>query len=237
MKITLRSEKKKSGWQIVNSIILALHLVFPVWLMAWMYTSAISGVLLIIAVVSALALGVVYKEVQRKQKGKKLLIAARVIAIGACVVYYLPMVVLMNFVETKWMYPLKRLDYTFGVYGGNAAYYQRLLPGTLPKVCEDYSFRTQGSMIAQDYHPSSYLMFHTDTVTLDEYAAYYETLDCSRIVNSEYTEGKFSWFCGQMRMEKYFQDDLSNAVLYWFGDYYPKGVLLNYDTGLVAVLT
>lgn len=250
MKLTLKSQKTR--WQKINDAILVLHIVFPVWLMALMLTSAISGTLLLVAVGSALLLGIVYKVVRTWQKGRWVLLVARILAIGACIVFYLPMVVLLNFSESKLLYPLKRLDYTRGVYGDNAPYYERLLPEKLPEQCEDYMFITQGSMVAQDYHPSSYLMFHTDTTTLGAYAAHYEELGCTRLENepayeSEYEyedapentpeQKKIDWFCGQMRLRNYFQDNLDHAVLYWLNDRYPKGMLLNYETGLVAILT
>lgn len=231
-----KQKKQKSRWEKVNDAILFLHLVFPVWVMALMLTSAVSDTLFLIALAAVLLLGVVYKLVQRFQKGRWVLVTARVIAIGAYIIFYLPMLVLTQFSHAKLMYPLKRLDYTYGVFGDNAAYYQRLLPETLPEVCEDYSYRTQGSMVAQDYHPSSYLMFHTDAETLAAYAAYYDGMGLTRLEH-ELAEEKIEWFCGQMRLRDSFQEHLDSAVLYWINDYYPKGILLNAETGLVAILT
>lgn len=244
MKLTLKSET--SGWQLVVYLILVLHIVFPVWLMAWMLTTAISGTLLLIAIGSVLLLGIVNKAVKKWRKGRWVLVAARILAIGACIAFYLPMVVLLNFSESKLLYPLKRLDYTHGVFGENAPYYERLLPEKLPGTCEDYSFITQGSMIAQDYHPSSYLIFHTDTATLEAYATHYEELGFTRIENEpEYepedetwtAQDDMEWFCRQMRLRDRFQDNLDHAVLYLHKDRFPKGMLLNYETGLVAILT
>lgn len=229
-------KKPKSRWQKVNEGILILHIVFPVWMMALMMTSAVSGTLLLIAVGASLLLGVIYKLVQRFQRGKIVLLFARIFAVGACLALYLPMLILTQFSHTKLLYPLKRLDYTYGVFGDNAAYYQRLLPESLPAVCEDYSYRTQGSMAAQDYHPSSYLMFHTDADTLRAYAAYYDSIGLMPI-EDELAAEKIDWFCGMMRLREQFQDNLDHAVLYWLGDRYPKAVLLNAETGLVAVLT
>ncbi len=95
-------------------------------------------------------------------------------------------------------------------------------------------------MVAQDYHASSYLTLYTDTETLDSFAAYYDTLDCERFrsdADDEDIQRDFLWFCGQMRLENTFFDGNINAVLYWFDDSYPKAILLDYDSGLFAVLT
>lgn len=245
----MNQKKSKTRWQKINHIILILHIIVPVWALALMMTSAISGKLLLIAAGASLLLGAVYKLVQKLRKGRWLLIIARVAAISACIVFYLPMLILMNFSRSKPLYTLKRLDYIHGVYGGSDCY-QQLLPSELPEVCEDYTFRTQGTLPAQDYHASSYLMFHTDTATLDAYAQYFGQMDCTRLENgteneydpeeeseNAYAQGKIEWFCGQMRLRQSFQDNLDNAVLYWFDSRYPKAVLLNYETGLVAVLT
>ena len=46
-----------------------------------------------------------------------------------------------------------------------------------------------------------------------------------------------SWFCNQMKLDQNLPEHSEQMTLYWFDSYYPKGVLLDYDTGLVAVLT
>lgn len=236
----MKQKKKKTRWQKVNDIILVLNIIFPVWLMALMYTPAISYIFFLIAVFTLLLNGVIYKLVTEYHKGKGFLYITRGIVISAWIAFYLPMLLLMNFSHSKLLYPLKRLDYIYGVYSSNADYYQQLLPSELPEICNDYSFRTQGCMIAQDYHPSSYLMFHTDTATLESYALHFDQLDCVRRENGTenmYIQNDLEWFVGQMRLRKSFQDNLDHAVLYWFSGTYPKAVLLNFETGLIAILT
>ena len=233
-------QEKKTPLQRANRIILILHIVFPVWLFALMYTSAISGYLFFIAFTAALLLGGIYSIVSKLQKGKIVLYIARVITILCIAAFYTPMILLVTFSHTKSLYEIKRLDYAYGVFGSNADYYKQLLPEKLTSVCEDYSFRTQGSMIAQDYHPSSYLMFHTDAATMDLYADYYKGLDCDVRINDEDNDkakSDIEWFCSQMRLRESFHDNLDHAELYWFSGTYPKAVLLNRETGLVAVLT
>lgn len=232
-----KQKREKSRWEKINDVIFALHLVFPVWLLALMMTPNISGFLFLTALFSTLLLGVIYKLVQKYQRGQKVLLIARIITVCACIALYLPMLLLGRlFSHTKLMYPLKRLDYTYGVYGNNAAYYQQLLPEKLPAVCADYSYRAQGSMLAQDYHPSSYLMFRTDAETVAAYAAYYEGIGLTP-TSDEAAAGNLEWFCGQMRLREQFSDNLDHAVLYYISDRYPKGILLNAETGLVAILT
>ncbi|MBE6861672.1 MAG: hypothetical protein E7497_02075 [Ruminococcus sp.] len=236
----MKKAKVKTRWQRINEIILLLHIVFPVWMLFLMYTIGISGKLFLIALAAVLLLGVIYKLVMELGKGKKILCISRVVAILAIIAFYVPTLILMNFNETKLFYPLKRACYIHGVFGENYEFYDDMLPEKLLDNCSDYYFRTQGCFPAQDYHPSSYLIFHTDTEVLDLYAAHYETLDCIRLENGMQSEDEFDdieWFCSQMRLNERVQDNLDNAVLYWFDEYYPKGMLLNYETGLVAILT
>ena len=235
----MKEKRIKTRLQRANDIILILHIIFPVWIVAFMYTFAISYYLFLITLFSSLLLGVIYKIVVKLQKGSIILYIARVITILCVVSFYIPMILLMNFSHTKQLYKLKRLDYAYGVFGDNADYYKQLLPDKLPSVCDDYSFRTRGSMVAQDYHASSYLMFHTDTATINLYAEYYSGLGCEVIANN-HEDGinkKVEWFCGLVRLQDYFQDNLDQSELYWFDDHYPKAVLLNRETGLVAILT
>ncbi|MGN0632993.1 MAG: hypothetical protein ACI4JW_03905 [Oscillospiraceae bacterium] len=238
----MKEKMTKTRLQRANGIILILHIIFPIWLIALMYTYAISKYWFLIALIAALLLGVIYKIVIKLQKGKKLLYTARVITIIIVLSFYVPVILLINFSHTKALYEIKRFDYAYGVYGKNSEFYKRLLPDKLPAVCDDYSFRTQGSMIGQDYHASSYLMFHTDSDSIDSYSEYYKNLDREvrvRVNNDESDDVKddIDWFCVQTRLRESFQDNLDNAEIYLFDDYYPKAVLLNRETGLVAILT
>lgn len=236
----MKEKKTKTRLQKINDIILILNIIFPVWIVALIYTSAISGYLFLIVLFASLLLVMIYKIVIKLKKGKIILYIARIISILCVAAYYTPMILLMNFTHTKPLYELKRSTYTYGVFGNNADYYKRLLPEKLPSVCDDYSFRTMGSMVAQDYHPSSYLMFHTDSSTIDLYSHYYKNLSCEVRTNDDETtnvKNDIDWFCEQMKLQDSIQDNLDNAELYWFSDYYPKAVLLNRETGLVAILT
>ncbi len=235
-------KKARTRLEKINSLIFILHIVFPVWMIFLMYTMAVSGYLFLTMLAAVLLLGAIYRAVNYCGKGRKILYAARIITALLIVAFYMPSFILMSFKETELLYPLKRACYIYGVYGGSE-FYDNLLPEKLPDKCGDYYCMTQGCVPAQDYHPSSYLMFHTDRDTLDSYAEYYSGFGYTLLENnvSEDEEDnsfdRIEWFCSQMRISERFSDNLDNAVLYYIDDYYPKGILLNYETGLVAILT
>ena len=99
------NSKKRSPWQIANATVLLLHLAFPVWLVAWMYTPAISSILLPVMMICGLLPGVCSKLVKKFQKGKGLLIASRVLAVFAIAAFYTPLVVLRSAEEVQLLYP------------------------------------------------------------------------------------------------------------------------------------
>ena len=226
-----KHRKKRSGWAAVNSGVLVLHIIFPVWLYALMMTSAISGPLAFIAVGCSLGLGVVWKLAKRFQWSQKVIYVAWGVTACAIIAYYVPLALLCGFTKTKALYHLKRWDYATGVFGDNAEYYERLLPEYLPDVCEGYSFRTQGSVPAQDYHPSSFLVFHTDAATVGQYMRYYEGIGLARLDDDE---DKRAWTARMLRLS---DEEAAGAVVFYLADYYPKAVLLSQETGLVGVLT
>ena len=234
----MKQKEKKFSWFTVNLIILICSIVFPIWAFVLIYTSAISMTLFLIAFGASLLLGLIYKLVKKYNKGQKFLYAARGVVISAWIIFCLPTLILFSFPKNKLLYPLKRFDYMYGVYGSD--YYKEWLPSKLPEVCNDYIFITKGSMLAQDHHASSYLMFHTDTVTLDSYALHFDKLDGILYENGTEDEDiqRIEWFCKMLSLPNIFQDSLDHAVLYWFNNgRNPKGVLLNYETGLIAIMT
>lgn len=199
-----------------------------------MYTPGLTGALFLIALAGNLLFGVVYKMLRGREKRKPLLHVLRAAVICLTAAFYMPTALLMSCDRVKFLYPLKRLDYTRGVYGENSTYYERILPEKLPRVCEDYSFRTQGSMVAQDYHPTSWLCFTTDKETLDAYAVYYDRQGYSRGAE----ERDLRWLAGQFHMNVSDNEPVfSKAVVYYIHDYYPKAVVLDYGTMQFRVMT
>ena len=229
-----KTGQKRSGWELVNSIVLVLHVVLPVWIFALMYTPGLTGALFLIALAGNLIFGVVHKLLKHKENLKPLLYVLRGAVICLTIAFYMPTALLLGFDRVKLLYPLKRLDYTRSVYGENSTYYERILPEQLPKVCEDYSFRTQGSMIAQDYHPTSWLCFTTDKETLDAYAVYYDGQGYARGAE----ERDLRWLAGQMHINVSDNEPVfEKAVVYYIRDYYPKAVVLDYGTMQFRVMT
>lgn len=251
MKKTHSSKNEKTRFEKVNHLILVLHFIFPLWLLVLVYTSGISGVLFLVMLFAVLLLGAVYKIVQRIGKGKPVLLIARIAAFSAIVIYYLPFLIMVSFSKNQLFYPLKRYCYIHGVYYSQGEIYEELLPDSLPKNCSSYAFRTQGSMIAQDYHASSYLVFYTDIQTQKEYAEKYRQKDSAPLTRdsmiaesdaesdseSSYPDKKITWFINMMQLDAAIVNTMENFEFFFIPERYPKAVLLDYDTGLVAILT
>ncbi len=231
---------KKSTLKKLNIIIFLHNYVFPVWILCSLMTIGISQYCFLGTLVFMIATGVTYKKVDRIKNGRKILRYFR-IALFLCISgLILPAIVLLSFDHTKCMYKIKRLDYTYGVFGKNAEYYKKLLPEKLPDECEEYSFITKGCMIAQDYHPSSCLMFCTDVETIEDYAEYYGRI-CDEIrVKDDERENEIKgidWFCDNARIDESGRGEFKNAELYWINGNFPKGALLDKDSGYVVILT
>ena len=231
------AEKKPFNFKTMNAWILFLNLVFPAWFVAWMYPCGISTNLLLFMAVCTLALGAVYKIVNKLGKGRKILTVARCIAVFSIILYYAPTVMLLGFQEIKPLYGLKRWVYLNGNFSEPEKYYGMLLPKELPRDCRDYYFWTQGSVIAQDYHPSSVLMFHTDKAAIDSYAAYYMSLDNVQLKRDEEARSDIEWMEGFTKMREHFSDDVSSCELYYYKTGFPVIVLLVRETGLVVIFT
>lgn len=229
------SPKKRTGWAAVNGIVAALVFFLPFWVISFIYTPGITVWLMLIAALLCLTLGIVSKTVSRLGKGRPVLYLHRAAAICSLPAVFLPMVLLTGFDQVKPLYPVKRFVYIQGVYGMNSESYEKLLPMWLPEVCEDYSYRAQGSMIAQDYHPTSWLRFTTDSATLDSYAQYYDAQGYARGAD----ERDRRWLAGQLGLPIPEDDTpaLEGAVVYYIHDNYPKAVVLDYENGRFYVFT
>ena len=237
--------KKGIPWRAINAAVILPQIVLPVGLAVMIFTVGISWKLFLIALFANLILGAVSMWVRQQGTGRKLLHVMRVIAIGSVVLYYVPSTVGIGFTETRWMYPLKRFVYVHGISG-----YGEVLPEKLPQKCEGYFFRTEVQMIAQDYHPSSYLAFYTDPAELDRLAAEFggrrtvtKTLDemddeererLSYLDFPNCPEEIPPFVVGRVHPA----EELHGAVVYVRSDsYYSKGLVLDYDSGYVIYWT
>ncbi|MDE7364654.1 MAG: hypothetical protein K2N27_07210, partial [Ruminococcus sp.] len=147
---------------------------------------------------------------------------------------------------SKQMYQVKKFICCYGIHSGDMLEY---FPEKLPEVCEDYKFITQGGgSIAQDYHPSAYLIFHTDTSTIHELEEYYKQLDGAELVEinieaiyshidkqknvidvpKAFSGHVFAW------LDDVHIDDFFDAVFYKVPSYYDRGCIFDYSSGLVV---
>ncbi len=140
----------------------------------------------------------------------------------------------MNFKRDKSMYELKRFIYVAGVKPEA----QEILPETLPSESKDYYFLTEGKSGGKEYLPLACLVLRTNFENLTKIAekvsvksenfftenrgVYYD------ILGDKVPKNLPMYVFNQIRNEANIKDDLKNAVLY-------KGVLINYDTGLLVI--
>ncbi|MDE6539624.1 MAG: hypothetical protein K2K66_05495, partial [Ruminococcus sp.] len=120
-----------------------------------------------------------------------------------------------------------------------------ILPESLPKKCDNYMFITQGSFPAQDYHPSAYLAFHTDTGTLEKYEEHFSLLNDAELKithmpdKEKYVAYDDSWLkCPEELPQHVFQrlepehiHNFEKAIIY---THYSKGCMLDYNSGLAV---
>lgn len=202
----------------------------------------VSAMLFLIGFFVNLALALIYKKYLLYGRFKKTVIVLRSIAVAVLALLILTPIILLNFTETKFIYPVKRICY----YAGFDNY---ILPPFLPKQCDDYMFITQADIPAQDYHASAYLAFHTDTETLRKYEEYFSSLDNAVLTEINlpdpdtydlYENPQLVKRPGALpqhvfeRLKLEHIHDFKNAVLYIVPDYYNKGCMLDYDSGLVV---
>ena len=243
-------KKKTSIWFIVNGLYILGTILFG-WIWCLM-TSGITFVLLPVQIILSIALGVVYKESIENKNKKKLLYTLRAAAIAVTAVILLSPLAILKFENTRIAYPVKKAAYSFGV--GNIKDSWKILPVTLPMNCRDYMFITEPSLPAQDYHPSAYLIFHSDSDTLKKYETRISSLDkVERYENTPknledyYKDGMSDEYKEQIDVEMKCPDELPRHVYYKFCNKLPDdlenaivyrinstGCMLNYESGLVV---
>jgi len=245
-------------WKSVFSAIAFLTL--PFCFFSTMLMPSINTALFFVLVITWLILHFFTDFYEKKGKGRKAVRIFRILVLVCTVVYFIPNVLLTGFTQTEIFYPVKRYLYTHGVYS-TAEFYDKILPEQLPDSCADYKFVTQGCMIAQDYHPSSYLIFHADESVLRSYAQKMENLNLEPLENIINGYGAEEWqsldsyeqdyaikqYGGiQMKFPPHYvssqllpvhQTDFLNSVIYYISGNYDKGCILDYDSGLVIFWT
>lgn len=245
----------KSFWLVVNSIIgvvgLLTSCLWGIWLLS------IIGIvlyLIIPLVILFILIPIFYKKYRKNGKFHISLLVSR-IAFVVLLLIPLPLPYIgVHYEYDKRFYIPKKLIYTYGVYepGSDIA---TMLPEHLPDDCRDYKFKTQLGSIAQDYHPSAYLMFYTNGETIVEYEEKFKSLhncvksdvisdiphldkDNSVVVYSypeKFPDHAFSWLDDVHKQDLL---NVENAVVYRMTDtQYGRGCLLDFDSGLVVFWT
>lgn len=212
----------------------------PIGMMMTIYACGITFHMLPILIVLHIVLVLLYHRYREKQKGKTALYIVRTITVLCSVVFFLIPYPLRLFQDEPSAYLLKRELFYHGVSEND--YCHTLLPERLPETCTDYKCITQGQVVAQDYHPSLYLMFRTTPDILEQYAAKAEALGLKKTeMPDEQTVRDYYDFLPEYppqlmghvlsRLEP--KDSLYGSVRYTSSDYYNKGMIVQYETGLV----
>lgn len=211
----------------------------------FVYTITISIMLFFIGLIVNLALSLIYEKYMLYGRFRKSVIVLRSIAITVLALAVFAPITLLKFKNTKFMYPIKRFCYGYGAYSTN--FNNDILPSFLPKKCDNYMFITQGSVLAQDYRPSAYLAFHTDSETLKKYEEHFNSVDnterhtahmSDKEEKTNFDEYKISLKCPEKLPLDVFQHlepehihDFKNAIIY---TRYGSGCMLDYDSGLAV---
>ena len=244
--------QKKFPWSVFNALVIIS--IFMGGCVLFISASNLTFPMIITDFVLNVFLVLFYHIWLKNGTFRKTVIALRFTAILTAVITLAIPLSLINFKYCKSMYQVKKFIYCHGVYNG---YMDEYLPESLPEVCEDYKFITQGSFVAQDYHPSAYLIFHTDTANMRMLEKYYKSLKDAELVEiddvtdieeykqeygynyMEYMPKYPKQFPGHVysRIDDKHIDDFFDAVIYEIPSYYNKGCIFDYSSGLVVYWT
>ena len=244
---------KKLGFWVANLIIGIVSVIFSCFIGLW--TLSVVGLFpyfFFVLLVLFILIPVFYRKNRKNGKFRLPMWLTRISFVLISLLYVFLPYIGSNFEHDEYFYIPKKLIYTYGVYSPNSSI-DEMLPKHLPDECNDYKFKTQLGSIAQDYHPSVYLMFYTDKATMEQYEKNFDALSNVTEVSAEcekrefysldnttfyypknFPNHAFSWLDDVHR--KRFVD-MPNAKLYIAGTYYTKGCLLDYDSGLVVYWT
>lgn len=249
---------KKSGWWIVNLVIGIILVPCSCFILLW--TLSVAGLFpyFFIVLLILFILIPVFSIINRKSGICRIALwTARIAFVLTVALYAFIPFVGMSFEHIKIFYVPKKLIYTYGVYSPPYTITE-MLPKHLPDECRGYKFKTELGSIAQDYHPSVYLMFYTDRDTIAEYEEFFSGLpDCEKSdeigsrMRQVVKDGKYSYityvqpeafpnhaftWLDDIHKEEFL--DMRNAVVYRkTKGYYGRGCLLDHDSGLVIYWT
>lgn len=251
-------KQNKSGWRVVNAFILIIAvLCFPLFLIWSISVAGLTPYFIILLLGLFILIPVLYRRYRKNGKCLIALWTARISFVVVAALYAVIPLIGTRFEHNKNFYIPKKLIYTYGVYDLSAEI-DEMLPEKLPDECREYRFITQLGSIAQDSHPSVYLMFYTDGETIEEYEDLFSGLpNCvksdeigtrsrSVLEGDKYVEVTYDhpqnfpehiWTWLEETHKKEFLD-MRDAVVYRKTDtYYSRGCLLDHDSGLVVFWT
>ena len=250
----MESDKpKKSGFWIANLIISLFFVLSSCFVGIW--TLSVAGLFpyfFIVLLVLFLMIPVLYRKNQKDGKYKIPLWTVRIAFVLISLLFVVLPYIGLKFKYNKFFYTPKKIIYTYGVYTLSSNI-DEMLPKHLPLECREYKFITQLGSIAQDYHPSVYLMFYTNNDTLMQYEKKFKIIPDVNIASGECKEHEYYqfqnevffypknfpdhvfWRLDDIHREKF--KNMENAKIYIAGDYYTHGCLLDYDSGLVVFWT
>jgi hypothetical protein len=161
-----KEKQKKTGFALLNSVLIAAFFLGGgiIFLLA---TVGITEMLFLPFFIVNAALGILYGIYRKNGAMKVPVIICRVLAIVMVIVLFGSPIIGANFKDNKVMYPVKRAIFGYGVRAGDD--WKKVLPDKLPAECDEYFFRTELCMLAQDYHPYAYLVFRCDEKYFREY--------------------------------------------------------------------
>lgn len=238
-----KTVKEKSPWETVNTVMMVVLIMGG---FGYIYAFGLTVVCGFAVLIGSILLAILYRIWKKHGRGRVLLTVLRPLVIAATAGLLLSPWALIFGEKAKWMYPVKRFAYAYGV--GDAEYCETVLPAWLPEQCTDYKYRTQGQAPAQDYRPAMFLRFRTDAETMHQYAERFRALGMAQVEltpvetdeNGEpYLEG--GKYLAPREIPGYalshfdVTDDLRQAEVYY--DDRSRGAALNYETGLVLFWT
>lgn len=250
-----RIEKKRRHLHNANTIIGgfgclgtvlggAFYLMMTAGLTLWLGVPAL--------VICLFVIPFVFRLCARTGRHKRLLHTVRALGIVLFAAVWLVPLICIRFERVPLLYPVKHFVFQCGVKA--YPYRGTILPAFLPKQHDDYVFRTEPGMIAQDYHPYEYLFIHTDAETLRDFEQklsgdpnyerqenrsyspenIHEMLENGEIPTEDWAEYQNIpyWVYDMIRNYAKIDDDLSQAIFYESGR---NGAVINYESGLLTV--
>lgn len=251
------SKKCRSRFFLLNLIIACCY----IFLGGAFLTIAVIGIvkyLYIPFILLNIFLAFFYKKYKEYGTYKKAVIILRTVAVIFTLFCISLPIVCIRFENSKIMYQPKKMVFSYGVRVYSEKTMKRF-PKNLPEKCEDYYFKTEPCMPAQDYSPTAYLSFYTDTDAIKELERNCRENDgfipeCE-ITYEEYFEEKEEYYEGDLKiiMSGYLQkrglppyvyhrlSDKKQAeldkdtVIYNFSESNKYGYAFDYDSGLVVM--